>query len=106
MTTLFFIVLGILGALGYAAYRILQMPLYTDLGPRLMRQMERDIMGHDAPRRQPDDVFVMLHEATRAASQRPPTIDADFEEVRPIARERLKYTTRQIGSGPPLRRRR
>ena len=104
--TSFFIGLGILLGLGYGVYRILQIKLDTGLAPRIMRQLERDVGMHDAPRRQPDNIFAMLHEATQNPPRRPTIIDADFEEVRPVAPEMLKSTTRRIGAPPPLRRHR
>jgi hypothetical protein len=102
----FLITLGILVALGYGVYRILQIKLDTGLAPRIMRQLERDVGMHDAPRRQPDDIFAMLHEATRDPRHRPTIIDAEFEEIRPVAPEMLKCTTRRIGTPSPLRRHR
>ncbi len=103
--TSFFIGLGILLGLGYGVYRILQIKLDTGLAPRIMRQLERDVGMHDAPRRQPDNIFAMLHETTRDPRRRPSIIEAEFEEV-PVAPEVLKSTRCQTATPLPFRRHR
>ena len=112
MTTVFLIIAGILVAVGYVAYRILQTPLYTDLGPRLMRQMERDIMGREAshasrtPRHRPVEPWDMLHQATRPSPRRRPTIiDADFKVIRPPSALTQSPSRPRIGTRPTNRRR-
>ena len=102
--TSFLITLGILLGLGVAVYRILQIKLDYGLAPRLRRQLERDVGMHDAPGRQPDNIFAMLHEATRDPGRRPTIIDAEFEEVRPVAPEMLKSTRRRYGKRHLVRR--
>lgn len=100
----FLIGLGILLGLGYGVYRILQIKLDTGLAPRIMRQLQRDAGMHDAPRREPDDIFAMIHETTHEPRRRPTIIDAEFKEVRPVAPEVLKCTKLRSGTPPPLRR--